>query len=378
MQTNRLLALHYLRAASEADDSDMQAALLRQAVLLWPGSDEKEDRVFRLRSAAQLIALGENDDVKALLTPTLAQSPFNDHGYHAALLLARSMNLNEDAADIADLYAYGGGRGAYAPDDALRHALALVYLGALEQAAAVFEFAPVQQDNTLAGVMQKQSRTARDTARALRDKAREQLVADAADAAGYVALAEAELAGGNLLRAFYWLELALRRDKNVPRAWELMGIIFARHNQSEKFIARWGDMKSDTPQSWLPLARQAAVAQSWDAALAYAYQGYTGEPPLPEEYLAAFALEMQRPAVADDWLQKAIEAHPDAYGPWLFKTDIALSRQQFDEARRAIEEARRRSAPEEEIEKRKTLFDAPDAQAPETPPIFEPVRSVIQ
>ncbi len=94
--------------------------------------------------------------------------------------------------------------------------------------------------------------------------------------------------------------------------------------------------------------------------------------------MAAFALEMQRPAVADDWLQKAIEAHPDAYGPWLFKTDIALSRQQFDEARRAIEEARRRSAPEEEIEKRKTLFDAPDAQAPETPPIFEPVRSVIQ
>lgn len=373
----RLLALHYMQhAASDGAAPETRANLLRQAVALWPDEATEHDHPFRLRAGAALLALGETDEAAALLESVLDRAPFSEPGHEAAVALARTLDIREQARQVAALYAFVGREGPLPPEDALRHGLALMRLGDVERAAAAFDFAAARPEDSVEGMTMHQARTARNIIHSLRDKAREALLADPTAATGYVSSGEAALAAGNLLRAYYWLDLALTRDKEAERAWELMGLVLTQHDQAQQFIDQWGHIKQDAPEQWLRLARQAARTQLWDAALAYAYQADTGEAPLPEEVLALFAIEMQRLDAARQWLDRAAEAHPDAYSPWLFKADIALAQQQPEEARQLLDEARRRNAPETDIEARHARIQGAPAPAEDRP--FEPVRSIIQ
>lgn len=374
----RQLALHYLHAATRDEPVELRIDLLREAVALWPDDADEFDARFRLRAAAELLALGDPTGAVTLVAPVLERTPMTAFGHRAALMLARAYDKTEHALHIADLYAFAGRRETPQPEDVLRHGLVLSETGNIVQAAAVFDFAPPQPENSYEDMMMQQSQMARRVVHSLRDRARQQLMEDPIASDGYVSSGEAELAGGNFIRAYYWFNLAMRRDQEAERAWEMMGLIFARHDQAEMFIERWAHVKKDQPEVWVALARQAALAQSWDAALAYVYQADVGEAPLPEEYLAIFAIEMQRMAVAEQWLARAAEAHPEAFSPWLLKADIAIARQQKEEALGMLEEAGRRNAPQEELDKRKERLDAMDAAPRDDERPFEPVRSIIQ
>ncbi len=373
------LALQFLDAARRETDPEKANALLQEALAVWRlrDADSPEASSARRVLGKRLLVAGQYADAAELLAPFLESAPFDPAGFDAALALARAAEVQGQLAQVADYYAFARRRDALPLDDAVRYGTALMRLGNITGAAMQFARLEELEEGSEAATHKTQAINAYNAAQAQLNAGRELIQEDPGDVLGYIAMAEGDLLSGNGLRAFYWLALTLRRDETQTRAWELLGAIFSQHDHAEQFVSQWGALKTPGDPSWLRLARQAALFQAWDGARTFAAQFVTEKTPTAEEFVAVFAMEMRRFSVARDWLEKATEARPDRYEPWLALTDIALAAQQAEEARQLLEEAQERNAPEEELEKRKARIQG-DAPLPDEAQPFEPVRTYIQ
>ena len=368
------LPLQYMEAARHAPDPETEFGYLQEAAMVY--NTDRVDKTRRILGQ-RLLELGRVEQAAQLLEPFLNEAPFDAVGHDAALALARTTDEKEQPGKIADYYAFALRTQELPDGDVMRYGKALMTLGDTKSAVRQFALLPEAPENSETDIFRKQTAMAYNTAQTLLDKAREQMTENPSDPASYVTSAERELLLGNAMRAFYWLELALRRDPEQEKAWELMGVVFARQDQADQFIAQWGDSKPRGDQAWLRLSKQATVFRAWDAALTFANLFVTPETPAAEELLAAFALELRNFDKAQEWLEKATVARPDSPAAWLVLADIAAAMQRPDEARNYLEEAQKRNAPAEELETRRNRLDGvAEAQPPTTP--SEPVRSYIQ
>ncbi len=376
MENSERLVLQYMEAARTAPDAETKSGYLLQALAVYGNDADRHDATRRLLGQ-HLLEAGNVEQSAQLLEPYLQEAPFDEAGRLAALALARATNERESPGKVADYYAIAAGNKGLSGEDTARYGRALIALGDVTNAVLQFSSLPEPKEGSDLAMFKKQATTAYASAQGLLEKAREKMTADPTDPEGYVMSAQRELLLGNNVRSFYWLELALRRNPEHVKAWELMGVIFARHNQADQFIAQWGATKPQGDQAWLRLAQQAAMFQSWDGALIFANRFVSDATPSAEEMLAAVALEMRNVKKAQEWLEKAAQKRPDSPTPWLLLADLAFALQQPDESRRCLEEAQKRNAPVEEIEKRKAKYENGATPPPEATP-FEPVRTYIQ
>ena len=373
------MVLHYCDAARRQADPEARAVLLQEALAVWRLCDDEttDNTVARRVLGTMFLAAAHDAEAAELLTPFLASAPFDDAGIAAALAVARAAEIHEQPQRVADYYAFAHRTEQLPQEDLIRQATAQMMLGNTTMAAIHFAALPGFDEDSEAGMYQAQALNTFNAARSQLTAARELIAENPLDVSGYVAMAESDLLSGNLMRAFYWLVLALRRDESNMRAWELLGMTFARHDHAADFVASWGALTPPGHEAWLRLARQAAGFRAWDAAQTYAKHFVSDDTPSVEEFMAVFAMEARRPALAREWLEKATAARPDNYAPWLALTDMALAMDNAGEAREFLREAQERNAPEEEVEKRHARIEG-DLPVPDETQPFEPVRTFIQ
>ncbi len=384
----RQLALQYLDKAFREKDKKEQQALFAEAASLWPQEEEVATcQVWeRLLLAEILMKLDKGAAAATMIAPLLDQVPFETAGRRAARLKAGALGTAGETAvdksdastEIAALYSFATKYETLSAEENLLYARSLSDLGDMTGAANLFASLPEYPKDSPEGIAQRQALTAADNATNFRDDYRKKVMEDPHSAAGYVALARSCFLEGNLLRAFYWLEMTLRREPNTEGAWELLGTLLALRNQSAYFISQWGPLKADMPQAWLLLARSAAAASSWEAAYEYAKHAAGKSGLSPEEFMAAFAVESGQLDRAEQWLARAVEMYPLAYSPRLLKADLAIAGNRPDDARRFLDEARLMQAPEAEITQRLERLKQSSVDKTTSPGPFKPVRTYIQ
>ncbi|MCK5863337.1 MAG: hypothetical protein KAH38_12685 [Candidatus Hydrogenedentes bacterium] len=372
-----MLVLHYIESAQRETSEETRFALLQEALAIWQEQESGAVNATRRILGEHIFDAGYIEEAASLLEPFLSKMPFTDTGYKATIALARTRDEMEEPGQIADYYALARKTGSLSPDDVIRYGKVLIRMGDTTHAAQQFARLLDPPEQSEAGRLQKQSAMAYNAAEELWDKARQQMADDPTNPLGYVNAAERELLLGNKMRAFYWLELALRREPEQERAWALMGNTLARSGQANQFIAQWGSTKAQGDGAWLLLAKQTAMFQAWEGALLYASQFTTPETPTAEELLGAFALEMKNIQEAKNWFKRAAEAHPKRYTAWLALSDISTVMQQPEDAQHYLDEAERCNAPAEEVKKRRARSEGTNEEEAETE-AFKPVRSYLQ
>ena len=188
--------------------------------MLFRSNTDRVDGTRRILGQ-RLLELGKVEQAAQLLEPFLNEAPFDEVGHAAALALARATDEKEQPGQIADYYAFALRTQEFPDGDVMRYGKTLMALGDTESAAQQFATLPEAPENSETDIFRKQAAMAHNTAQTLLDKAREQMTENPSDPAGYVTSAERELLLGNAMRAFYWLELALRRDPEQEKAWEI-------------------------------------------------------------------------------------------------------------------------------------------------------------
>jgi len=313
-----------------------------------------------------------------MVSPVLEHTPFTTEGLRAARLTAAALDETDNAAEIAALFSFVSGKDTLTETETLKYARCVFRLGDMNRAANLFGSLQEFPEDSADGMLQRQALATAKTAGALQESYRKEIINDPQSISGYAALAEASYASGNLLRAFYWLEMTLRRNPDTEGAWELMGTLFALQDSPEYFISQWGALKQDAAQPWFNLARRAAHNTAWDASYKYAGNAVRTGGLSAEEYMALFAVELNQLSRAEEWLSRAVKAHPLSYTPRLLKADVAIAQGDTGEARRYLDEARLLQAPEAEINKRLAQLRQNEKSESSPGTSFEPVRTYIQ
>jgi predicted Zn-dependent protease len=191
--------------------------------------------------------------------------------------------------------------------------------------------------------------------------------------AGIVARADKLLMEGRSTAAFYLLQLAMPQAVGDDATWATLGLVSARMEGSQNFIADWGASRSGNTAAWEQLATRCALAGSWDAAELYLRNGLNGiAGAMPELKLAAIAVQAKQAERAMAFLDAAQKAYPDSPVPWLQLADMSIASQNFALARGQLDEAEKRGAAPEEVKARRDKLGAQGT----VPSVIE--RTVIQ
>lgn len=352
---NEKLILYYYEAARHAEGED-RAELYRTVAHIHSRQTLPPSAIpgwQRLLLADVYIAINEKGKAFPLLDSLLSEEGFRLLGLRAAELKAMALDESIATREIVDLLGFVSRHKPLDLSLRVTFGKALLLLGDVQHAAEVFGSLPSVSKDTPEGSMQQQVMMLAAAIQNQQESANKSISQDPTSLSGYISSAEATLLSGNFLRAFYWLNSILRRSPE-SRAWELIGYIFARWNRPHEFVERWGTtLQSQTGTAWLDLAKRTATGQFWDAAYEYVKHYKSPDPMTPEEYLAIIALELHQIEIAEKWLLRAVEEHPDVFGPHLLLADIALHRMDFEKAERYLQNAEGRGAPEHLIESRK-------------------------
>lgn len=371
------LAMQYYEKALRQDNPEERRIWAGQAADAWKedASLSVEQALLRARALADA---GNAAEAAAAAAFPLNEDPFAKAGVAAARLSASSLAAGREN-EAADLFQFASENGEHlSQDEVLRRARVLVNLGDIETAREVLAKMPGLPKESPEGAFQRSITDVSNSARTLQESYRKKISQDPRDLSAYVDHAKGSLLAGNSLRAFYFLEMALRREPANREAWEYLGMVFARESQASAFITRWGAASPERSQAWFSLAGRAAKSGLWDAAFEYARIFAGDGVPSAEEYMAVFAMESKQADVAEQWVTRAIEAHPQSYSPRLLQADIALARNAPDAGLAFLEAARRLQAPEDELRKRMERLPGSPSPAPVPGESFEPVRTYIQ
>jgi len=374
------LAMQYYEKALRQDTLEERRALAMQAVDAWNAckGDASFSACETILRARALVDAGRTGEAAGAVSSLLQKAPFTPMGRAAARLRASVLEVGREKETV-DLFAFAAENNEpLSGEERLRYARALAGLGDIETARETLATMPELPQDSPEGGFQRSVVDASNGGRTLQESYRKKISQNPKDLSAYVDLAKGCLLSGNNLRAFYFLEMVLRREPANREAWEYLGMVFARVKQPACFISQWGAAVPERSQAWFALAGRAAKAGFWDAAFDYikAFAG-TGVPSA-EEYMAVFALESKRADLAEQWVSRAVEAHPESYSPRLLQADIALAGNAPDKALAFLEEARRLQAPEAELRKRTERLPGGQVMAPSPGEPFQPVRTYIQ
>ncbi len=182
---------------------------------------------------------------------------------------------------------------------------------------------------------------------------------------GLMARADLLLAEGRLMSAFYLLQVVMEQAPSSDAAWATLGMVSARINGSEHFLADWGASRAGNLAAWEQLTGRCAVTGAWDAAELYLRHGLSGVPgTMPELKLAEIALQVKQPQRAVTYLDAAQKAYPDSPLPWLQMADMNIAAEDFARARGQLDEAEKRGAAPEEIKARRDKLGAGQSSVP--------------
>jgi protein O-mannosyl-transferase len=174
-------------------------------------------------------------------------------------------------------------------------------------------------------------------------------------AEGLVLQAQRNLLQGQILSAFYVLQLAATREPSNIGAWTLLGITSARLNGTQNFLAERGSIPGADIDAWRQLAFRCAAAGAWPAAEIYLRHG-TGQQSdavaLPELILADVATELKQPQRALAYAEAARKAHPTNALPVLRLVDLAIASDDKGRARALLSEAEKLNADSAAIQER--------------------------
>ncbi|NLV45779.1 MAG: hypothetical protein GXY07_14920 [Candidatus Hydrogenedentes bacterium] len=374
----RRLAMQYYERAMRREDKEERAVLLQQALAAGPDRwNRSSGRAWEnLLWAKVLMETGDSQRSSDVALAALNRAPFETTGPVATRLRAAGLDENGASREIASLLAFASHASSLGPEEALKYARALVRLGDISSAGRVLADLPEFPEGTNEAQLQRQVGMVSSQAQALEKTYREKMAKNPRDIAAYIALAESNILMGRDLRAFYFLEMALQRDPDAREPWELLGLVFARKKDPERFISRWGGLRAEEKEAWFALARRVALSGMWEVAYAYCRVYAKDTIPSAEEQVAGFAVEAGQLKIAGEWLSRAVEAYPHSYSPRLLLTDLALAADNSGEARRYLAEAARLGAPETELAKRRERLAEPGADTVQEP--FEPERTFIQ
>lgn len=365
-KSNRLALQYAALANSEAIPAEQQE-LLRQAALLWkhnpPGLEK--DGLYKLAYARMLEDSDNEEEARTVYEELRRAFPFDSVGIEAAAGITRVLPDEDASSQMADLLGALSKRRVLSADESWRYAISLMRIGDVREAARFFSRMDAGAGDSFEAQVKEQSLQHYAAVEALKQESQQKIEENATSMVGFVSLAESELLSGNLTRAFYWLEFALRREPAVPKAWQLLGVLAAMTGQQESFVRQWGALQAEQSQPWLELAHKAMYAQAEDAMYLYLKQTEGKVEVSVEEMMAVLYLEQRAVDRAERWLLKAVELMPHAFRPRLLLSDLFAAMQNQEAARQWLEEARVREAPAEEIQRR---LDRLDGKVPDDVP----------
>ena len=145
---------------------------------------------------------------------------------------------------------------------------------------------------------------------------------------------------GKYLMASYQLEEAHRLGQLSLDDWILLGVVRSHTRNIDGFIRSWseGYPGQDAADAWRRLALGLAGDKRWNDALRVLQyrQESTGSIGLPHVLLGDMALERNAIQDAVGMYQQAMEAHPDAYEPWMAMARLAANTNQRNQNRQAV------------------------------------------
>ncbi len=182
---------------------------------------------------------------------------------------------------------------------------------------------------------------------------------------GLMARVDLLLVEGRLMSAFYLLQVVMEQAPSSDAAWATLGMVSARINGIEHFLADWGASRAGNLAAWDQLTGRCAVTGAWDAAERYLRHGISGTPgAMPELKLAEIAMQVKQPQRAVTYLDAAQKAYPASPLPWLQMADINIAAEDFARARGQLDEAEKRGAAPEEIKARRDKLGAGQGSVP--------------
>ena len=328
--------------------------------------------------AMALLAANRPDEALPLFHQALHGNPFDRE---STLQIARILETKAATTDdrnflraALDYYRRAEHLAPLSPETETRYAMLLAALGDIEQALPRLHRAiGADTDSPMMPVVQQLDLLARQI-QAVDKNASDLLMQNASSVEAITGLAEAAFLRGQTMRAFYYLDLALRRTPENDHAWVLMGCTRAQMNAVENFLDEWGRKRRRDHAVWEDLARHCARAGAWEAALRYLGHASQGgeHPDRAEIRMADIALELRQPQRAQMLLQQTAEKAPEDPAPWLRLADLAIEAQDKTRAGQFLAEAEKRHAFPENIEARRKKAGID----PDTP--FAPVRTIIR
>jgi Tfp pilus assembly protein PilF len=339
---------------------------------------DKNDPELLAGWAMALIAANKPEEALPLFRQALRLNPFDRESAlwmaHIYENKAASEESREPLRRAIDYYQRAERLAPLAPEQEIRFAMTLAALGDIEQAyPRLFRATGGEEDSPWMPMLQQFDAMLRQI-QSVDQAAATQLAQNTTAAEGIAGLAEAALLRGQTQRAFYLLELALRRAPGHDPAWILMGAACAQMEGADHFLEKWGRQRRRDKTVWDELARRCARSGAWEASLRYLdYAVGGGERPEQAEIrLAEIALEMKQTQRAQWWLQQAVEKRPEDPAPWLRMADLAIEAQDKTRAGQFLAEAEKRHAFPEDIEARSKKAGL-DSGVP-----FSPVRTIIR
>jgi tetratricopeptide (TPR) repeat protein len=339
---------------------------------------DKNDPELLAGMAMALLADNRPDEALPLFRQALHLNPFDRV---STLQIARILESKAATTDdrnalraALDYYRRAERMAPLSPETEIRYAMLLAALGDIEQALPRLHRAVGDDaESPMMPVIQQLDALARQI-QTVDKTASELLMQNAASVEAITGLAEAAFLRGQTLRAFYYLDLALRRAPENNHAWVLMGCTRAQMNAADGFLDEWGPQRRRNHAVWEELARHCARAGAWEAALRYLEHASQGgeHPDRAEIRMADIAIELRQPQRAQMLLQQTAEKAPEDPAPWLRLADLAIEAQDKTRAGQFLAEAEKRHAFPEDIEaRRKKAGIDPDAP-------FTPVRTIIR
>lgn len=324
-------------------------AKARPALEQWRAKSPDDARAAALLGGA-LLETGKADEALPVLLDALRLDPWRGGvaAQVAGIYEQRARTEGRETLLLArDYFQMAHERGALQKEQLEPFALVLAGTGDLNRASAVLrEAIGDAKEGPAAAALARFDSGRKQIAQREENVNKQFAQPGGGGSVGVVLRAELAYLKGHYMESFYLLERLLRNEPENAQAWSMLGLVRARMQQAEQFLAENADKPAATGPAWDDVVRRCAASGQWDAALTY-IQRSPGEN--PEVRLASIAQEYRQPQRVESLLRLAAEKAPENPLPWLRLCDLATEAKDFAKANQSLAEAQKRGATEEQL-----------------------------
>jgi len=293
---------------------------------------------------------------------------------HAVQTKASETDDHQGFLRALDYYEYASGLGEIPAEALASYASVLARTGQFEDAARTLAAAAekTEKGQVAFGEELKAVQTAAQQVRGVENRAQELEAADAGSREARLLRAQSLVGRRRPLQASYLLESALADDSNSVGAWVLLGFVRARMGQAQVFLSDWPAPPGPAEQQgalWVQLAQMCASQGDWAPAETYLLSAPAGMAGvrMPLLSLGVLSLQLRQAKRAHDYLQRATEAYPGEYAPWLALCDLSMAQGNATASRQYLAEAQKRNAPADEVAQRQERTGGAAPEVPQQP-----------